>query len=73
MENVFDNLYPTISSKFSTEEKVPVHKRHAFIFITAEPDSSSIALEDLKNIEGVVEIILRMELMILLRRLQENH
>ncbi len=56
MENVFDNLYPTISSKFSTEEKVPVHKRHAFIFITAEPDSSSIALEDLKSIEGVVEI-----------------
>jgi DNA-binding Lrp family transcriptional regulator len=56
VENVFEDLYPTISSEFSSEEKIPVHKRHAFVFITAEPDSSSIALEDLKRVEGVIEI-----------------
>ncbi len=58
MENVFDNLYPTISTDVSTEEKVPAHKRHAFVFITAEPDSSKVALEDLRTIEGVIEIYL---------------
>ena len=31
-------------------------KRHAFVFITAEPDSSKSALEDLKKVDGVLEL-----------------
>jgi DNA-binding Lrp family transcriptional regulator len=37
-------------------ETTQTSKRFAFVFITAEPDSTKGALEDLKNVKGVVEL-----------------
>ena len=33
-----------------------MYEKYAFIFMTAEPDSSKSAIEELKNVEGVVEL-----------------
>ena len=56
MENVFADLGATINASFSDEKKLQINKRHAFIFITAEPNSSKTAYEDLKKVEGVIEL-----------------
>ena len=56
MENVFANLDASISTDYSDEKKRQIHARHAFIFITAEPDSGKSALDDLKKVDGVVEL-----------------
>ena len=55
LENVFANLGAAIDVN-SVTEKNQTLKRHAFVFISAEPDSTKGALEDLKNVEGVVEL-----------------
>lgn len=57
MENVFADLSAQISTNYS-ERKVVNEKplRSAFVFITAESDSSDVAFEDLKRIEGVNEV-----------------
>lgn len=57
MENVFTDLSAQTSTVFSEEEKEK-YKRKAFVFITAEPDSSKSALDDLKKVEGVNELYL---------------
>ena len=49
MENVFADLNATISTSYSAEEAFVKPKRSAFVFITAESDSSHIVLEDLRN------------------------
>jgi DNA-binding Lrp family transcriptional regulator len=56
LEKVFVDVAATISSSVSEEMAVPVLKRHAFVFITAESDSSKSALEDLRKVEGVIEL-----------------
>ena len=53
LENVFADLSATTNSYWSDEKKLQIHRRHAFVFITAEPDSSNSALEDLKKVDGV--------------------
>ena len=40
----------------SAMDKTQTSMRQAFVFITAEPDSSKGAIEDLKKVEGVVEL-----------------
>jgi DNA-binding Lrp family transcriptional regulator len=59
METVFSDLEPTISVE-SYESKLETRKplRSAFVFINAEPDSFDLALEDLRQIEGVTEVFL---------------
>ena len=56
MENIFVDLNATTNTDSSDEKRLQMHKRQAFIFITAEPDSSKNAIEDLKKVEGVVEL-----------------
>ena len=56
MENVFADPGTAINAGCSDEKKLQVHERHAFVFITAEANSSKSALEDLKKVEGVVEL-----------------
>jgi len=57
LENVFADLNAQISA-VSSEGKKEKPKRNAFVFITAEPDSSKNAFEDLKKVEGVNEVYL---------------
>ena len=57
MENVFADLTAKINSVYPEEAKEKP-KRNAFVFITAEPNSSKSTFEDLKKIEGVNEIYL---------------
>ncbi len=47
-----------ISTDFSVEETLEKPKRSAFVFITAESDSSHVALEDLRKIDEVKEVYL---------------
>ena len=56
MENVFADLGATINADCSGKKKLQIHRRHVFVFITAEPDLSKSALEDLKKVDGVVEL-----------------
>lgn len=56
MENVFADLGAAINAGRSNEQKLQVHERQAFVFITAEPHSSKSALEDLKKVDGVIEL-----------------
>jgi len=56
VEDVFANIEFTARVDFSAKENVHPQKRHAFVFINAEPDSSKSALEDLKKVEEVIEI-----------------
>ena len=56
MENVFVDLSAALNPDCSIEKKLQVHERHAFVFINAEPNSSKSALEDLKKVDGVVEL-----------------
>jgi DNA-binding Lrp family transcriptional regulator len=55
LENVFANIGAAIEIN-SVMEKTQTPKRHAYVFITAEPDSTKGAFEDLKSVEGVVEL-----------------
>jgi len=56
LENVYAQPQtPTISADISEGEKP---KRSAFVFITADSDSSRLALEDLKRIDEVQEVYL---------------
>jgi DNA-binding Lrp family transcriptional regulator len=55
LENVFANIGAAIDIN-SVVEKTQTLMRHAFVFITVEPDSTKSALEDLKNVAGVVEL-----------------
>ena len=45
-----------METNYSNEKRLQKHRKHAFVFITAEPDSSKSTLEDLKTVEGVVEL-----------------
>lgn len=56
MKNVFAKIEFITRTDFSTKEKYPPQKRHAFVVINAEPNSCKSALEDLKKVEGVIEI-----------------
>ena len=49
MENVFADLGAQISTRDSEEDSFVKPKRSAFIFITAESDSSQMAFDDLKH------------------------
>ena len=42
----------------STAEAKEKPKRNAFVFVTAKPESGKSALEDLKKVEGVIEVYL---------------
>ena len=55
LENVFAYIGAAIDIN-SVVEKTQTLMRHAFVFITVEPDSTKSALEDLKNVAGVVEL-----------------
>jgi DNA-binding Lrp family transcriptional regulator len=55
LENVFANMGATIDIN-SANIGTQAFKRQAFVFITAEQDSSEGAFEDLQRIEGVVEL-----------------
>ena len=57
MENVFVDLGAQVASDW-TEENLEKTQRQAFIFITAHSDSSSDALEELKQIDAVKEVYL---------------
>lgn len=57
MENVFANLSAQISTS-TPEAETETPKRHAFVFLTAEPNSCMTALYELKKIEGVKEVYL---------------
>ena len=55
MENVIAN--PGVAFDInSVTEKTQITKRQAFVFITAETDSTKGAIEDLKNVAGVDEL-----------------
>ncbi len=55
MENVFENFGEAIYTN-SSIQKIQTFRRHAFVFMTAESDLAKGALEDLKKVEGVVEL-----------------
>jgi DNA-binding Lrp family transcriptional regulator len=57
LENVFVDL-SEISTHCPEEKTFKKPQRSAFVFITAESDSSHIAFEDLKKIEEVKEVYL---------------
>lgn len=57
MESVFADI-GEISTSYAVEKTLEKPKRSAFVFITAESDSSHIALEDLRKIEEVKEVYL---------------
>ena len=57
MENIFD-VTAEISADYSIAEELKKPKRSAFVFITAESDASSLALEDLRKIDEVQEVYL---------------
>jgi DNA-binding Lrp family transcriptional regulator len=57
LENVFADLSAQINA-VCPEGKKEKPKRNAFVFITAEPNSSKSTLEDLKKVEGVNEVYL---------------
>ncbi|MCW3996019.1 MAG: Lrp/AsnC ligand binding domain-containing protein [Candidatus Bathyarchaeota archaeon] len=56
METVFAEL-SEIGTTLTVEPYQKI-KRNAFVFITAEPDSCHVALEDLRKIEDVTEVYL---------------
>ena len=56
MENVFANLGAKTNTGWSDEKKLQKNRRQAFVFITAEQDLSKSAIEDLKKVDGVVEL-----------------
>lgn len=56
MENKFVKAEKQLRDKFNDVFEKP--KRSAFVFITAESDSTNLALEDLKKIEAVTEVYL---------------
>ena len=58
MENVFADLGAQISTRDSEEDSFVKPKRSAFVFITAESDSSQMAFEDLKQMDEVKEVYL---------------
>jgi DNA-binding Lrp family transcriptional regulator len=58
LENIFVDMGTEISSQYSGEETFEKPKRSAFVFITAESDSSNLALEDLRKIDEVKEVYL---------------
>ena len=57
MKNVFENT-GTEANVESEIETLKKPKRSAFVFITTESESSGLALEDLKKVEGVIEVYL---------------
>lgn len=57
MENVFAEMGAQISAASNREETFEKPQRSAFVFITAESDSSS-ALADLRRIKEVKEVYL---------------
>ena len=56
MENTFVNVEKQLRDKFNDVFEKP--KRSAFVFITAESDSTNLALEDLRKIDAVAEVYL---------------
>jgi DNA-binding Lrp family transcriptional regulator len=57
LENIFADIDAVSTSSAVTEDSVKL-KRSAFIFITAESDSSHAALEELRKIDAVEEVYL---------------
>ncbi len=58
MENVFADTSAQINTEYPVMEAFEKPKRSAFVFITADSDSSIAALEDLKKIDEVEEVYL---------------
>ena len=58
MENILIEQRPIINTTVAVEESVLKPNRSAFIFITAEAESSHQALADLKKIDEVQEVYL---------------
>jgi DNA-binding Lrp family transcriptional regulator len=57
LENVFE-VGTEMSTDVSVHETLKKPNRSAFVFITAETDSSHVALEDLRKISEVKEVYL---------------
>jgi DNA-binding Lrp family transcriptional regulator len=57
LENVFQ-VGTEMSTDVSVQETFKKPKRSAFVFITAETDSSDVALDDLRKISEVKEVFL---------------
>jgi len=58
LASIFADLGVHISAISSESEKVQRPKRNAFVFITTDPESSKVAVEDLRKLEGVKEVYL---------------
>ena len=56
MENVFADIGAQTNTDRHDEKKPRKNRRQAFIFITAEQDSRKNAIEDLRKVDGVVEL-----------------
>lgn len=56
MENVFAEIGTQVSTVYVEEKALEKPKRCAFVFITADTDECSVALEDLRKIEAVEEV-----------------
>jgi DNA-binding Lrp family transcriptional regulator len=56
LKNIFAEISSTVNAGFSSKKNLQSNRRHAFIFLTTEPDSSENAFEDLKKVDGVVEL-----------------
>lgn len=57
MENVFSDLESSINlESYESENDFRKPLRSAFVFINTEPGSFEVALEDLRQIEGVNEV-----------------
>jgi DNA-binding Lrp family transcriptional regulator len=58
LESIFVGMGEEVGSEYSEENIFKKPKRSAFVFITTESDSSSMALEDLRKIREVEEVYL---------------
>ena len=58
MENVFADTSGQINTEYSVVEALDKPKRSAFVFMTADSDSSLDALQDLRKIDEVEEVYL---------------
>ncbi len=56
MENVLAGKGTTLNVNRANEKNRSMDRRQAFVFITAEPDSSKSAIEELKKVDGIVEL-----------------
>jgi DNA-binding Lrp family transcriptional regulator len=58
LEHVFVDMGTEINGQYTGKQIFDKTKRSAFVFITAQSESSDIALEDLRKIDEVKEVYL---------------